>query len=276
MFPIIINTLPNFNNQQLKPIMKTLASLIFITFFTLSNSLSAQNKAIYQIKTYLTNTEDQLKTTENFLKDAYLPALKRTGIISIGVFKPKTIDSDSIKKVVVLIPFPSLEAFLNIDSQLLKDNTYLTTGAPYLNAPYNNKPYLRIESILLEAFSGRTSITPSLLSNSREDRVYELRSYEAHTEAILQNKIDMFHDGEFELFDRLDFNAVFYGEVISGPKMPNLMYMTTFANQESRDAHWKAFFASPEWKVLSAKPEFKNNVSKNDMLFLTPTEYSDY
>src|SRR5690606_458122 len=159
---------------------------------------------------------------------------------------------------------------------LLKDNTYLTSGSPYLNAPYNNKPYLRFESILLDAFSGRTSITPSLLNNSRADRVYELRSYEAHTEAILQNKIDMFHDGEFELFDRLDFNAVFYGEVISGPKMPNLMYMTTFENQESRDEHWKAFFASPEWKVLSAKPEFKNNVSKNDMLFLTPTEYSDY
>lgn len=256
--------------------MKTLASFIFIIFFALNHSLSAQNKTIYQIKTYLTNSEDQLKTTENFLKDAYLPALKRTGITSIGVFKPKTIDSDSIKKVVVLIPFSSLEAFLNIDSQLLKDNTYLTSGAPYLNAPYNNTPYLRFESILLEAFSGRASITPSLLNNSRADRVYELRSYEAHTEAILQNKIDMFHDGEFELFDRLDFNAVFYGEVISGPKMPNLMYMTTFENQESRDEHWKAFFASPEWKVLSAKPEFKNNVSKNDMLFLTPTEYSDY
>ena len=42
--------------------------------------------------------------------------------------------------------------------------------------------------------------------------------------------------GEIILFDRLDFNAVFYGEVISGSKMPNLMYMTTFDNQESRDA----------------------------------------
>lgn len=256
--------------------MKKITLLLIIPLILLTNKLVSQNAEIYQIKTYLTNSEDQLKTTEDFLKYAYLPALKRTGIKSVGVFKPKTIESDSIKKVMVLIPFASLEQFSSLDSELSKDAAFQTAGATYLKAPYTNKPYLRIESILMEAFSGRTNLTPSLLNNSRADRVYELRSYESHTEAISKNKIDMFHNGEFELFDKLDFNAVFYGEVISGPKMPNLMYMTTFANQESRDAHWKAFFASPEWKVLSAKPEFKNNVSKNDILFLTPTEYSDY
>lgn len=256
--------------------MKKTALLLFIALIVTSNILFAQNKDIYQIKTYLMNTEQQMETTENFLKDAYLPALKRLGIKSIGVFKPKTINSDSIKKVMVLIPFTSLEQFSNLDNQLLKDNAYLTAGANYINAPYNNKPYLRIESILMEAFNGRKNIVLPALNSSRKDRVYEMRSYEGHTEAILENKIDMFHDGEFELFDKLNFNAVFYAKVISGPKMPNMMYMTTFENQTKRDDLWKAFFASPEWKVLSAKPEYKNNVSKNDMLFLTPTEYSDY
>lgn len=256
--------------------MKKSAYLLLIIFGILSNPTNAQNKVIYQMKTYLMNTEQQLKTTENFLKDAYLPALKRSGIKSVGVFKPKTIDSDSIKKVMVLIPFSSLEQFSKIDSQLLKDNAYLTTGTPYLNATFDKKPYLRIESILMEAFDGRKNITLPSLNNPRKDRVYELRSYESHTEAILQNKIDMFHDGEFELFDKLGFNAVFYAKVISGPKMPNMMYMTTFENQVKRDEHWKAFFASPEWRELSAKTEYKNNVSKNDILFLTPTDYSDY
>jgi len=256
--------------------MKKTTLLLFISLIVITNNLSAQNKDIFQIKTYITNTEDQLKTTENFLKNAYLPALKRIGIKSVGVFKPKTIDSDSIKKVMVLIPFSSLEQFSNIDGQLLKDNVYLTAGAPYLNATFDKKPYLRIESIVMEAFDGRKNITLPSLNNPRKDRVYELRSYESHTEAILKNKIDMFHDGEFELFDKLGFNAVFYAEVLSGPKMPNLMYMTTFENQTSRDEHWKAFFASPEWKVLSANPVYKNNVSKSEITFLTPTEYSDY
>jgi hypothetical protein len=56
--------------------------------------------------------------------------------------------------------------------------------------------------------------------------------------------------------------------------MPNLMYMTTFENKASRDAHWKAFSADPDWKTLSGKPEYKNNVSKNVTLFLNPAPYS--
>jgi hypothetical protein len=52
--------------------------------------------------------------------------------------------------------------------------------------------------------------------------------------------------GKIPHFSRLEFNAVFYGQLISAAKMPNLMYMTPFSNQESRDAHRKAFSASAE------------------------------
>lgn len=256
--------------------MKKITLLLFISIIV-NNKLLSQNRDIYQIKTYLMNTEQQMETTENFLKDAYLPALKRIGVKSVGVFKPKTIESDSIKKIMVLIPFSSLEQFSKLDSQLSKDNVYLTAGTNYLKASYNKKPYLRVESILLQAFADHPHLTPTALNVPRADRVYELRSYEASTEAILKNKIEMFNEGgEVKLFDSLNFNAVFYGEVISGNNMPNLMYMTTFPNQTSRDELWKAFFTSPEWKVLSAKTEYKNNVSKSDITFLTPTEYSDY
>jgi hypothetical protein len=81
--------------------------------------------------------------------------------------------------------------------------------------------------------------------------------------------------GEVGLFERLGFNAVFYGAVVAGNRMPNLMYMTSFENKAARDEHWKAFGSDPFWKTLSAKPEYKNNVSKIDITFLTPAEYSD-
>jgi hypothetical protein len=64
--------------------------------------------------------------------------------------------------------------------------------------------------------------------------------------------------------------------IISGPKMPNLMYMTTFSDQASRDDHWKAFVDSPEWKKMAALSKYKNNVSLIDITFLYPTAYSDY
>ena len=87
----------------------------------------------------------------------------------------------------------------------------------------------------------------------------------------------MFNEGgEVALFKRLQFNAVFYGEVLAGSRMPNLMYMTTFENKAARDEHWKTFVADAEWKKLSSMPEYQNNVSKIDIFFLRPTEYSDF
>ena len=87
----------------------------------------------------------------------------------------------------------------------------------------------------------------------------------------------MFNEGgEVALFKRLNFNAVFYSEVVAGSRMPNLMYMTTFENRADRDAHWKAFGDDPEWKKLSSMPEYQKNVSKIEIFFLRPTEYSDY
>ncbi|MBU3821213.1 NIPSNAP family protein [Flavobacteriaceae bacterium XHP0103] len=257
--------------------MKKITIPFFIVLLLLTYKISAQNRDFYQIKTYLMNTPQQMEITENFLEDAYLPALKRNGIKAVGVFKPKTIESDSIKKIMVLIPFSSMDAFLNIDDKLQKDNAYLSAGANYLNATYTDAPYMRLESTLLKAFPNHPLLTPTPLNGPRKDRVYELRSYESATEAILKNKIDMFNvGGEIKLFDKLEFNAVFYAEVISGNKMPNLMYMTTFENKAKRDELWKAFFSSPEWKVLSAETKYKNNVSKAEIIFLTPTEYSDY
>lgn len=77
------------------------------------------------------------------------------------------------------------------------------------------------------------------------------------------------------IFDKLGFNPVFYGEVLAGSRMPNLMYMTTFSNKASRDEHWKAFVDDSDWKKLSALPEYQNNVSHADIFLLFPTDYSD-
>ena len=82
--------------------------------------------------------------------------------------------------------------------------------------------------------------------------------------------------GEVKLFDDLDFNAVFYAEVISGSQMPNLMYMTTHADQATRDANWKNFVDSEVWSKLKVMPKYQNTVSRNDTKLLYPTEYSDY
>jgi hypothetical protein len=258
--------------------MNSIKKILYLSAFLLINTKNfAQKREWYQIKTYNFKSEAQLTVTENFLKDAFLPALKRIGIKAVGVFKPKTFAADSIKKMVVVIPFSSAKQLVKLDEKLAKDKQYLTLGAPYLDAAYNMAPYVRIESVLLQAFADHPLLRLPKLDSPRANRVYELRSYESATEAIYRRKVDMFNaGGEIKLFDRLQFNAVFYGEVVSGGKMPNLMYLTTFANQESRDAHWKAFVDSPVWKALLKLEKYKNTISHMDILFLYPTDYSDY
>jgi hypothetical protein len=153
----------------------------------------------------------------------------------------------------------------------------MSSGSDYINAPYDQPPYQRIESILLRAFKDMPVMQPTPLDGPRSERIYELRSYESATEKIFANKVDMFNDGgEIKLFEKLNFYAVFYSEVISGPKMPNLMYMTTHANQEARDANWDAFVKAPEWLEMKSLPKYQKNVSHIDIYFLYPTEYSDY
>jgi hypothetical protein len=235
-----------------------------------------EKRQFYQLKTYYFETDSQVQITDAYLEKAFLPALKRNKIGPIGVFKPRP-GADSLKKTFVLIPFSSIDQFLNLESLLEKDATYQAAGNEYITATFDQPPYQRIESVLLKAFQDMPVIKVPDLDGPGADRIYELRSYESATEKIFANKVDMFNaGGEIKLFEKLAFNAVFYSEVISGPKMPNLMYMTTHENQAARDANWDAFRKAPEWLEMKALPKYQKNVSHIDIHFLYPTEYSDY
>ncbi|HEV3250427.1 MAG TPA: NIPSNAP family protein [Puia sp.] len=236
----------------------------------------APPKQYYQLKIYqLKNKEQEIKV-DQYLQNAFLPAIHRAGIQKAGVFKPLANDTAEIRQIFVFIPFNSIGEFLNLSRVLEKDEQYKTAGKDYFESGFKDPPYLRIESILLEAFDDMPEFSQPQLNSPAAQRIYELRSYEGATEKIHENKVEMFNKGgEIPLFKRLGFNAVFYAEVVSGSHMPNLMYLTTFENMTAHDQHWKAFSEDPEWKALSARPEYQNNVSKINIFLLHPTEYSD-
>jgi hypothetical protein len=252
-----------------------LAALVLLV--SLPASSNSGKEEFYSIRVYQLKNKEQEERVDKYLKNAFLPALHRLGVPEVGVFQPVGNDTAAIRRIYVLIPFRSLDQFASLPATLAKDAQYQADGKDYLEATYDNVPYLRIESILLQAFPDMPRHSaPKSLQGPLSDRIYELRSYEGPTEKYFISKVQMFNQGgEVGLFKRLGFNAVFYASVLSGAHMPNLMYMTSFDNMAARDEHWKSFSSDPLWKSLIAAPEYQHNVSHVDIVFLHPAEYSD-
>lgn len=231
----------------------------------------------YELRVYrLADAADE-KRVSVFLEKSLVPALHRQGVKSVGVFTPVKDDTINKLMIYVLIPYQTIKDFDKVNAAIQKDPHYLAAGSDYLNASHTDPPYLRMESSLMRAFKFMPAPALPNLKGNKTDRVYELRSYEGATERLYLSKVHMFNEGnEIKLFTKLNFNAIFYAEVLSGSRMPNLVYMTSFENRADRDAHWKTFVADPEWKVMSALPQYQNTVSKLNMYLLNPTSYSDF
>lgn len=249
---------------------------MFLFAMVMAGTVQAKPRDFYQIQVYRLTGKVQEAKVDNFLKDAYLPALHKAGIKKIGVFKPIESDTTSGKVIYVWIPLTSADHLVKIQETLAKDEAYQKEGAEFLGAPFDQPPYIRKESILLRAFPNAPQYVVPTFGTPPAKRIYELRSYESATENLFAKKVKMFNQGgEIALFKSLDFNALFYSEVISGSTMPNLMYMTTFADMAAHDAHWNSFTKSPVWLKLKAEEEYKNTVAKAVKILLHPADYSD-
>jgi hypothetical protein len=261
----------------MKKILYTLLPSLFL-FITMSAFGAAQPKQqYYEIKIYRIADKTQEAKVDAYLKDAFLPAMHKAGIPIVGVFKPVEADTAFGKLVYVLIPFKTVDQFMQLPALLQKDKAFAEAGKAFLDAPYNEPAYKRYESIFLKAFMDFPQFVAPKFSTLPSERIYELRSYESATDAKAVKKIEMFNQGgEINIFKKLNFNPVFWGEVLVGSHMPNLMYMTTFADMKTHDEQWKAFGATDEWKKLSGMEEYKNTVSKAKPYLLHPTDYSDF
>lgn len=248
-----------------------------LLLFYATNTYAQDQEQFYLLKEYVLKSLEQEVATDEFLKESYLPALKNLAISPVGVFKTRTEEKDSLWQTYVLVPLKSLSQVELVEDLIINDPDLPKKGASYLSAPYDNPPFVRIRSTVLRAFKDMPVMAASPLKGARSQRVYELRSYLSSTESLYRNKVEMFNEGgEIGLFKKLGFNAVFYGEVLAGAEQPNLMYMTTFDNMESRDLLWEKFFSSEKWEELKTDPKYQHNVSRADIMLLYPAEYSDY
>ncbi|WP_158749316.1 NIPSNAP family protein [Acidobacterium sp. S8] len=228
----------------------------------------------YQLRKYHLQSGPQTKLTDSYLSGAFIPALNRLGMSPIGVFN-LTIGSET-PILYVLIPSTSLETLVGLELKLAQDKAFMDAAAPFWNTPATAPAYGRVESSLLIAFEGWPKLTPLPAAAQRAKRVFQLRTYESATDQDHVRKVQMFHHGEFAIFQKAGFNQIFYGDSLIGPRLPNLTYMLSFSELAELDDKWKAFGSDPDWKKLSGSQEyaFEQIVSNISNLILTPTTYS--
>ncbi len=264
-------------NKPMKLHLTPLVLLLILFISTLTPSCSETEERYYfELKIFRYDTDTQEARLDDYLESAYLPALHRAGINQVGVFKLREQGNETENAILILVPYSSLGEYIGLPAELKSDKEYLEAGNDYIEAPYDNPPYSRIETILLKAFSETPRLTPPQLESPRTGRVYELRSYQGPTELLCERKVEMFNSGEAALFRELEFNPVFFGEVISSSRMPHLMYMTAHADTTVQKEHWKAFSSSPKWQEMNQVERYKNTVSNITKYMLYPTPYSDY
>lgn len=225
----------------------------------------------YELRIYSLKDEIQQKLVEDYFETAAIPALNRLGVKHVGVFTELKPAGQS--RVYVILAYKSMDHFISVPGILEADAIYKDHAAAYLNAPATAPAYIRIESSLLKAFDHM----PQLAAPAAQSRIFELRQYQSASESAGKKKIDMFNNqGEIDIFKRLGFNPVFFGETIIGGARPNLTYMLTFDNVDGHDRLWKSFGADAKWKEIKAVPGYADAqiVSKITSTLLTPTAFS--
>lgn len=228
----------------------------------------------YELRQYRVQSGRQQKLTDAFLKDAFVPALNRLGITPVGVFN-LTIGPVT-PTFFVLIAATSVETLVTLEARLGQDPEYLKAGAPFLTSSADQAPFIRIESSLMVAFEGWPRLKLPAVTTEQKERIFELRTYESPSDQDHRRKVEMFNSGEFDVFEKVGFSQIFYGDVLVGSRLPCLTYMLGFADLTDRTAKWNAFREAPEWKKLSGSPRyaFESIVSNITNLILSPTTYS--
>ncbi len=240
----------------------------------LSQQLAGEShRQFYDLRQYRLQMGSQPKLVDDFVAGALIPALNRLGITPVGAFHldvgPET------PTLYLLLPSGNVELLATADLRLAEDAAFLKQAEPFWNAATAQPPFARVENSLLLAFEGWPMLTLPAGTAQHGKRIFQLRTYESPTYAAHVRKVEMFHHGEFAIFERTGLHPVFFSQTLVGSRQPSLTYMLTFADQAELTANWAKFAADPEWKKLSTAPRYADSIVSNiTNLVLSPTEYS--
>jgi len=233
---------------------------------------SGVTRHYYELRRYQLRNGSQPERAKQFFEQHFLPAAKRAAAGPVGLFG--ALISDRGPFWLLLIPYRSFADAEQFEQKLLSDSNFAKAEQEW------NKPrdpgFVRYQNTLLRAFTGMPQINAPAPRRSGK-HIFELRTYESNDPETLRRKVQMFNEGEMQIFQRLGMNPVFFGEALIGDRMPHLTYMLVYDDLAARDRVWKAFGSDPAWAKLRSQPGFSDAdiVSNISNTLLQPSDFSD-
>jgi hypothetical protein len=230
----------------------------------------APSPEYYELRHYQLR-RGQTQVIEDYWRQAAIPAIQRAGAGPVGVFN--VMIGPRSPMLTVLIVHKTLESVAALPSRLAADAEHQRAGAAYLDAVATSPAFVRVDVSLLRAFEGMPALAPPFGGGAAgtRRRIFELRTYESHSEKAGRTKIEMFNSAEIAIM-----MPVFFGQTLIGSGMPSLTYMLVYEDMAAHDKQWAAFGADPEWRKLSTTPGYTDPdiVANITNMYLRPAEYS--
>jgi hypothetical protein len=248
------------------------AALLVMAVSAAATAADSGQAQYYELRVYTTVSAQQHKLVSDYWQNAAVPAYNRMGIQPVGVFTE--LEDSPTNKIYVLIPCDSPGVLATIPGRLASDDAYQKAAAEFMAVPKSDPAYVRIDSSLLVAFDSMKKLAVPPSAAEKKPWIFELRTYQSHSESKGINKVQMFNSGEVALMLEVGLSPVFFSQTVVGSQMPNLVYMVSGENMEEHKKHWQAFRDAPVWKKLSGDPQYQDNVSKIINIFLKRTPAS--
>lgn len=227
----------------------------------------SSSKEIYEWRIYTLNGDGTV--LDEFFKETLIPAYNRQKI-SVGAFS--LYKQEEKEQRFLLFVYPDLMTYNKVRQTVWNDADFQTAARPFFDETAPNPVYSEFETNICEAFDK----IPVVRVPDSDRTLFEYRCYHSPNEDANKRKIKMFNDEEIDLFDKVGINSVCYGEILSGTRMPALIYLTWYKDEDTRNEAWNAFGSHPDWRAMRSKPEYRNTAIKNQIILLSPMPYSQF
>ena len=224
----------------------------------------------YELRVYYAN-EGKLDALHSRFRDHTTKLFEKHGITNIGYWTPV---ENPDRKLYYILSYPSREAQVNSWKAFVSDPDWIAAKAA---SEKDGGLVAKVESTFLHS----TDFSPLVKSlNSKEPRLYELRTYIATT-GNLDRLVKRFQDHTMGLFKKHGVTNFGYWLLDKDQKgvEETLVYLIVHIDAEAKAVSNKAFGEDPEWKKAreESEKEAGGSLTAKDgikSVLMIPTDYS--